>query len=183
MVSWHAHTWTQHWRMFYLSLVVYTVMKERLWHVFKVKSFILNVQKKRHHRSVCVSSGFTTIYWGSYTDGLMSQSTLLIIVPMWGSQASGPSNRKAGQRPWTAAWQAEGQNGCTSCLGTSLLEDDGSISQVLINQSRVTICWSRPMQRSSCSDKARQAIHQLGDRELDPCSPTLVEMTSHYWNV
>lgn len=94
-----------------------------------------------------------------------------------GRQASGQSSRKAGQGPWMAAWQTGGGNGWTRCLGTLLQEDDSSISQALIKQSGVTISGPQPTQRPSCSDKVRQAIHQSGDRELDPCSPASMEKT------
>lgn len=63
----------------------------------------------------------------------------------------------------------------TGCLGTLLQEDDSSIIQALIKQSGVTISGSQPTQRPSCSDKVRQAIHQSGDRDLDPRSPASME--------
>lgn len=63
-------------------------------------------------------------------------------------------------------------------LGTSFQEDDSSISQTLIKQSKVTICGPQPAQRPSCSDKVRQVVHQSG--ELDPLSHHSV--SSGCWN-
>lgn len=55
------------------------------------------------------------------------------------------------------------------CLGTSLQEDDSSISQTPIKQSKLTIWGPQPVQRPSCSDKVGQVIHQSG--ELAPTLP------------
>lgn len=99
----------------------------------------------------------------------------LMYLSQGGCEASGRSSRKAGRGLWMAAWQREEGDSRTGCLGTLLQEDDSSISQALIKQSGVTISGSQPTQCPSCSDKVRQAIHQSGDRDLDPRSPASME--------
>lgn len=102
--------------------------------------------------------------WDRRVELMDLDKSVNVSVPGCVSQASG-------QSPWVAEWQTGGANGWTGCMGTLLQEDDSSISQALIKQSGVTISGPQPVQCPSCSDKVRQAIHQCGDRELDPRSP------------